>query len=234
MRSPTVSELHAVAPGHDILKEEAARYALLRRIAPAIRHHLAGTLQPISMISAIMERRLQAPAPDLVVLRDNSKSISTLSRTAAGSAMNLITWVAPKDNGMVPLQAGAEECLGMLSTDLAFRGFNVSNQISNPEVNVSVFALRTVFTACLIAVTDAAQAPARIEITSEPAGEHTRVCIRVASEDGAAEPDAAGSYRKLEWDDVEALATAEAVSVRHSATHAEMLFVNLAASDLTT
>jgi len=224
MSSPTVINLPAAPTGYDVLREEAARYALLRRIAPAMRHHMAGSMQPISMIAAILERRLQAPAPDLTVLRDNGKSISTLARSAASAAMNLITWVAPRENGVMPLAAGIDECLGMLSTDLAFRGFNVTNKVGEPELNVCVFSLRTVFTASLIALTDAALAPASIVISSEPAGEQTRVCIKVTSEDGAAPPEQAGSFRQLSWEDVQALAAAEQVSVRHSADQAEMLF----------
>jgi len=224
MSSPTVINLHAAPTGYDVLKEEAARYALLRRIAPAMRHHMAGSMQPISMIAAILERRLQAPEPDLAVLRDSGKSISTLARSAASAAMNLITWVAPRENGVMPLAAGIDECLGMLSTDLAFRGFNVTNKVGEPELNVCVFSLRTVFTASLIALTDAALAPASIVISSEPAGEQTRVCIKVTSEDGAAPPEQAGSFRQLSWEDVQALAAAEQVSVRHSADQAEMLF----------
>lgn len=224
MTPPNAAPTSTSQPGPDLLREEAARYALLRRIAPAIRHHMAGTLQPIGMISAILERRLQASAPDLAVLRDNSKSISTLSRSAASACMNLITWVVPKENGVISLEAGVEEALGMLATDLAFRGFTVSNQVNAPEVNTSVFALRTVFTACLIALTDAARAPASVVLRSEPADGQTRVCITVTRDKGQAAPDEARTYRALGWDDVQALAAAEKVSISHSADHADMLF----------
>ena len=224
MSSLTIVNLPAAPTSYDVHRVEAARYALLRRIAPAMRHHLAGSMQPISMIAAILERRLQAPEPDLTALRESGKSISTQSRSATSAAMNLITWVVPHENSVMPLAAGIDECLGMLSTDLAFRGFNVTNKVGAAELNVSVFSLRTVFTASLIALTDAALAPASIVISSEPAGEQIRVCIKVTSEDGAAPPEQAGSFRQLSWDDVQALAAAEQVNVRHSASHADMLF----------
>jgi hypothetical protein len=211
-------------PAPALLREEAARYALLRRIAPAIRHHMAGTLQPIGMIAAILDRRLQAETPDLAVLRENSKSISTLSRSASTASMNLITWVVPKENGSIALEAGIEEALGMLATDLAFRGFTVANQVNAPEVTTSVFALRTVFTASLIALTDAAPAPASVVLSSEPVGDQTRVCITVTRTEGTAAPDEGRGYRALCWDDVQALADAEQVSIRYSATHVDMLF----------
>ena len=46
-------------------RAEAARYALLRRLASSMRHHLVVNLQPIGMIYEVMDRRLRAPVPDL-------------------------------------------------------------------------------------------------------------------------------------------------------------------------
>lgn len=233
MSPSTVSHQALVSAGHDDLAAEAARYALLRRIAPAIRHHMAGTLQPIGMISAILERRLQAAPPDMAVLRDNCKSISTLSRTAAGASMNLISWVAPRENGIVRLEAGVEECLGMLSTDLAFRGFTIANRVVAADVSVSQAALRTVFSASLIALTDAALAPASVLVTSDLAGDTARVCISVTPEEGASAAQDLRSYRNLGWDDVDALAGAEQVRVAHGAHKVELGFELLEQSDLT-
>jgi hypothetical protein len=233
MSLSTVSHQAAVSPGQDDLSVEAARYALLRRIAPAIRHHMAGTLQPIGMISAILERRLQAPTPDMAVLRENCKSINALSRTAAGASMNLISWVAPRENGIVLLESGVEECLGMLSTDLAFRGFTIVNRVTAADVHVSQAALRTVFTASLIALTDAALAPASVLVTSELTGDTARVCISVTPEEGASAAQEPRSYRNLGWDDVAALAGAEQVSIAHGVNRVELGLVLLEPSDLT-
>ena len=44
-------------------RADAARYALLRRLAPSIRHHLVVNLQPIGMIYEVLDRRLRAPRP---------------------------------------------------------------------------------------------------------------------------------------------------------------------------
>lgn len=233
MSSSTLSDLPTAATGQDLLAEEAARYALLRRVAPAIRHHMAGTLQPIGMISAILERRLQAPSPDMAVLRDNCKSISALSRTAAGASMNLISWVAPREQSLTLLDAGVEECLGMLSTDLAFRGFNVASQVSAGDSHVSQGALRTVFTASLIALTDAALAPAAVLVTSDLTGDTASVCISLTPEGDASAAQEPRSYRSLGWDDVYALAGAEQVRVSHSANRVEMRFPILEKNDLT-
>lgn len=230
--APKPETLHAEL-SQTVFQEESARYALLRRIAPALRHHLAGTMQPIGMVSAIMERRLQAEQPDLGVLRDNSKSISTLSRSAASATMNLLTWIAPKDNGVVLLQAGVEECVGMLATDLAFRGFTVANNITAATMSTPMSGLRNVFTAALIALTDTARVPASVEISSEAADDHTRVLITVSSEPGATLQEDPRAYRQLGWSDVGALATAEQVGLVHEAGRAEMRFASVQNADVT-
>ncbi|MDP3826148.1 MAG: hypothetical protein Q8Q74_06335, partial [Polaromonas sp.] len=61
-------------------------------------------------------------------------------------------------------------------------------------------------------------------LSSEPAGDQTRVCITVTRTEGTAATDEGRGYRALGWDDVQALADAEQVSVRYSAAHADMLF----------
>jgi hypothetical protein len=226
-------ESFAPANPEDQLKEESARYALLRRIAPTLRHHLAGAMQPIGMVSAIMDRRLQAAQPDLTVLRDNSKSISTLARSAASASMNLITWVAPRENGKVSIHEGVEECVGMLSTDLAFRGFTVTNHIAPSDMATSVFALRSVFTAALIALTDSALTPASLAISADAAEGQTRIVISVSSEPGAAATDEPRAYRKLGWDDVQALASAEQVGLQHAADRVELRFTPAVDADVT-
>jgi hypothetical protein len=217
----------------ELLSQEAARYALLRRVAPALRHHLAGTLQPIGMVAAIMDRRLQAPEPDLTVIRDSAKSISTLTRSAAAASMALLTWLAPKENSMGPLHTSVEECIGMLTTDLAFRGFSVSSTIETSDMATSVFALRSVFTAALIALTDAALTPASLAISSQTADGQIRVVISVSSEPGAVAAEDPQSYRKLGWDDVQALATAEQVGLSHGTDRVEMHFTAAENADLT-
>ena len=47
-------------PPHPAAAAEAARYALIRRLAPSMRHHLVVNLQPIGMIYEVMDRRLRA------------------------------------------------------------------------------------------------------------------------------------------------------------------------------
>ena len=62
---------------------ESAQYALLRRLAPAIRHQLAGSLQPVTLMAAIMEKRLKAAAPDLPALGKTCGEVRQLAIAAS-------------------------------------------------------------------------------------------------------------------------------------------------------
>ena len=47
---PSMNDL--TRPATLTLHEEASRYALLRRLTPTLRHHMAGEFQPIGMMAA--------------------------------------------------------------------------------------------------------------------------------------------------------------------------------------
>src|SRR5436190_15058498 len=85
---------------------EAARYALLRRLAPSMRHHLVVNLQPIGMIYEVMERRLRAPQPDLAHVQESATKINTFARAALASCLDVVGWLAPDEAVGISLQEG--------------------------------------------------------------------------------------------------------------------------------
>lgn len=213
-------------PPHSLAFEErraeAARYALLRRLAPAIRHNMAGSLQPIGMISAMLERRLQGASPDLAKLGKNASDISELSREAASACMNLMTWLAPRERDTVALNSGLVEALQLQATELSFRGFTLVNETAEVDMQVHRDTLRSVAMASLIALTDAAVGPARVVLSAEQLEGETLLRIELAATEGETAPNRLQAYRQLGWDDVQALADAEQLVLRHSENRVEL------------
>lgn len=204
---------------------EAARYALLRRLAPALRHNMAGALQPVSMIAAMLEKRLSAPVPDLAAMAKNTSAISTLSREAAAACMDLMTWLAPKENALVAVGTGVTDAVSLLVTELSFRGFSVRNELGDMPGLVLCSALRSVFMAGLVALTDAATAPADVVLTAHIDGDDMVLAISLIATTG--EVMSLGNspaYRNLRWPDVQALADAESVGLVWSASRVELRF----------
>lgn len=208
---------------------EAARYALMRRLLPAIRHNIAGTLQPVGMMSAMLERRMKNATPDLVQLGKNAQALHTLSREAAATSLNLLAWLAPKNNDGVALSTAVQESLGLMNTELSFRGFAVVNQTEASEAFLPQGILRSAFTASLIALTDAADSAASVVVSAATDADtgHIRLTVSLApggSPELADMENPLANYRALQWDDVQAIANAEGVELAYSAHHAQLSY----------
>ena len=204
---------------------EAARYALMRRLLPAIRHNLAGTLQPIGMMSAMLEKRMGSAAPDMGQLVRNAQALTSLSREAAATSLNLMTWLAPKDNEPVAVGAAVEESIGLMGTELSFRGFALDNQATESTTKLPRGMLRSVFMASLIALTDTVDQPAGVVVSVHGGPGDTRLRIELQA-DALADPpfplNRMPTYRNLHWADVQALADAEGVHIEYARDFAQL------------
>jgi len=192
--------------------EEAARYALLRRVAPTLRHHLAGEFQPLGMMAALMERRLQQRA-DPASLVEHCNSLGQLSRQAAEHCMALMSWVAPRSDTEIELESGVAECVNMLATGLRFRGFALSHVCAEQKVRVAGQALRTALPAAIFYLSDSADGPADLHVQAAVLGHEVIIDIALAASDRPSEASPQIEYRPLQWSDVCALAQAESVAL---------------------
>jgi hypothetical protein len=202
---------------------EAARYALLRRLAFAMRHQMVVHLQPIGMVTEVMDRRLRAPEPDLAQVQEGMVRIHGFSKAAVQSCLDVITWMAP-DATTVALDAGAGECLGMLRSNFSFRGYALRDEIGALPMPVSRAALRNVLPACLLALTDVAASPAEMAVSGEAGDEEASLVVTVRATEGPAGFAGDASYRQLHWHEVEALARADNVDVVREGDGARLVF----------
>lgn len=223
---PPAQEPAAARPDPSLA--EAARYALLRRLAPSMRHHLVVNLQPIGMVYEVMDRRLRAAQPDLAEVHDSAHKINGFARAALASCLDVVSWLAPDEEAQAPATEGVRECLGLLATSLTFRGYAIRNEIGALAGDVRRSAIRTVLTASLIHVTDKNTAPAELVLSSVPqAGAIVLVLtLRPAAGEQGFSPEPA--YRPIEWRDVEALAAAESVAVSREGTQRLRIEIPLA------
>jgi hypothetical protein len=192
---------------------EAARYALLRRLAPAFRHRLVGGLHPIELVAEAVQRRLLAAVPDLDGASESLRKIKNLSQSALLTCVNLTAWLAPEEKEVTMLGEGIDECLALLHTEFDMRGFAIRNQAREIGVDLSSSALRNVLTAALIAAADNAPGPADLVLTAEISQRYAVLSIAVSACDRVADIADAAAYRSLDWNDVGALAQDESVEL---------------------
>ena len=195
---------------------EAARYALLRRLAFAMRHHMVVHLQPIGMITEVMERRLQSASPDLSQMHESMTKINGFSRAAVQSCLDVVSWLAPEEGAVVALDTGVGECLALLRSSFNFRGFTLKGEVDTVSLPVARAGLRNVLPACLLALTDRTASPADVVLSAQAAPQ--QVVLTVVVRPGQGSPGFAGepSYRLLDWREVEALARADGIVLEHA------------------
>jgi hypothetical protein len=204
---------------------EAARYALLRRLAPAIRHRVVGKLHPIGLIAEAVKWQMQEAAPDLKNAQESIERINSLSRSAMLSFISQITWLAREEGATTTITDGIDDCLGLLHTDFELRGFSVTSEVKACDASISLNALRNVLTAALIAITDSAPTPARLVLSAEASKAHVLLSILIHPAEGKTSAlEHSEAYRRLEWTDVQALAGAEAVKLSRSGERVEMRY----------
>ena len=204
--------------------EEAARYALLQRLAPALQHHMMGQFQSMGMIAAMMEKRLQSADPDMTSVRRDCASLGSASQTAVSSIINMMTWIEPKPASAMRFDAGVRECLGLLATQFRFKGFAIVNEVPEIGLAVSSRALRSVLSATLIALSDLSQAPADLVIRAQAMPASVEVSVVLRTNERRLKNSYSTDYRLLKWRDVETLATAEGVELTHDQTGAQLTF----------
>ena len=204
---------------------EATRYALLRRLAPAMRHEMAGGFQPVIMLATIVEKRLLSASPDFSTLVKNSNEMRTFAIDATHSSLDLMGWLAFDDRERVSLGQGIKDALHLLTNELSFRGFKFVNQTGGVIAEVERDHLRGVFVAALLALTDAAASPANILLTVNRDGQDMQVTISLTdfpADLGTITPHeefqiGLAAYRKIDWDDVQAIADVDGLSITREA-----------------
>jgi len=192
---------------------EAARYALLRRLAPSMRHHLVVNLQPIGMIYEVMERRLQAPQPNIADVHDSAHKINGFAKAALNSCLDVVTWLAPEPDARISVNEGVRECLSLLATSLTFRGYAVRNEMGAVAGEIRRSSMRNVLTAGMIHLTDENPSPADLVLTAEAGEQALTLTLGLRPTDGDKGFSPEATYRSIQWADVEALAAAESVEV---------------------
>lgn len=203
---------------------EAARYALLRRLGPAIRHRVVGKLHPIGLIAEALEWQMQDPALEASRLAESIGKINGLSRTAMLSFTSQITWLVREERALTTLAEGIDECLSLLHTDFELRGFAIRNEVPSPGPRVSLNAIRNVLAGALIAISDAAPGPAKLTLTAEILDRQVMLSVLIQPTDESIDLEGTEAYRRLEWSDVEALAEAESVAISRRGERVDMRY----------
>jgi C4-dicarboxylate-specific signal transduction histidine kinase len=193
---------------------EAARYGVLRRLGPALKHDMVVNLQAIAMMAEVLNARLERGSPAPSEFQANISKLNRLAREAVANCLKVAAWIEPGEDEGVRLAEGIEDCLGLLASNFNFRGFAVTRELPDSSFQVSRVLLRNLLIASLITLTDAAAGPCEVAVKAEVVGGFAEISVRISPrQDGFEGLPYEPGYRQLEWADVQALALAESVEL---------------------
>ncbi len=214
---PTDSSRAAAAPSvtADFLQArlaEAASYAVLNRIAPALRHDVAGFMQPVGMLVMVLQRRVQMPEPDMQAIVKNVTSVCALAKEASTGCMNVMDWMPAREDASVSLRAGADDVLRLLALELSGRGLSVVNDIAEDNVRVPRRFFRSILASALLAWCDQEPGAGVLRISGASDTNDAELKLQFEVDGTALRADTASPQRRIGWDDVQALAHASSAT----------------------
>lgn len=193
---------------------EAARYGVLRRLGPALKHDMVVNLQAVAMMSEVLGAKLERGVPSQTELQNSIARIHRLAREAVANCLRVVGWIEPPEDEVIGLRQGVEESLALVRSNFTFRGFSVATDVPPQEFEVSRVLLRHLLLASLIHLTDRAEGPGEVHVSGDISGGSVALSLHFTPvPDSDAMPFEA-AYRQLDWADVEALAAIESVQLR--------------------
>ncbi|MBL0420903.1 hypothetical protein JI739_11150 [Ramlibacter sp. AW1] len=193
---------------------EAARYGVLRRLGPALKHDMVVNLQAVAMMSEVLGAKLERGLPSQTELQNSVARIHRMAREAVANCLKVVGWIEPAEDEGISLREGVEESLALVRSNFNFRGFTLATELPANDLEVSRVLLRHLLLASLIHLTDRASGPGALLVSGEISGGSVLLTVSFESDpEGEATPFEAG-YRQLEWADVEALAAAESIQLQ--------------------
>lgn len=202
---------------------ESARYGVLRRLAPALKHDMVVNLQAIAMMAEVLNARLERGSPAPSDFQASISKLNRLARDAVANCLKVASWLEPGEDEGVRLAEGVDDCLSLLASNFNFRGFIVHKEVPDSSFQVSRVVLRNLLVAALITLTDAAAGPCEVRVKAEVVSGMAEISVRISPRQDEYEGlPFEPSYRQLEWADVQALALAESVELVRGQDHIVM------------
>jgi hypothetical protein len=189
---------------------DAIRFAVLRKLAPGLRHALMGELQGLQLSAEFASRALRAGA-DLAEVRDHVDRMPQQCSAAIKTGRAVIEWMQP-GQGTTAVGEGIAQCLKLAGEDWFLRGVVATMDVPDRDIHVATGALRELVVTALLVLTDRFDRPADFRVAARRVEDHVDVVLEARAAARAASFTPANPYRTLGWADLKALADAHGVA----------------------
>jgi len=186
---------------------DAIRYAVLRKLASAIRHSLMGDLQTIQFSAELASRMIESGAGG-PKLDECIKMLPDQARAAVSSCRAMVEWLRPEDKATAPVDETLRQCLKVAGDDWSLRGIEASTDVRTGGVLVSKPVLRELMVTSLLTLADTHPGPIDIAIVAEPNGDEVVVSLSARQAGRKTQFPPLTVYRTLTYDDMMTIGSA--------------------------
>jgi hypothetical protein len=180
---------------------DAIRYAVLRKLASAIRHSLMGDLQTIQFSAELAARMIDSGAGG-PKLDECIKMLPDQTRAAVNSCRAMVEWLRPEDKATTTVDETLRQCLKVAGDDWSLRGIEASTDIRSGGMLVSKPVLRELLVTSLLTLADTHPGPIDIAIRAEANGDEVVVTLSARQAGRKTQFPPMTLYRALTYDDV--------------------------------
>ncbi len=214
----------ALPPGVDASPQRvrslarAAQHDILRRLTPPLRHDMVVHLQSLGMMAEALSARMERGLVANDDLQGSVSKLNRLSRQAVARCLDVCTWMDPGEDNTTTLREGVAEVVGLLSTSLNFRGFELRSELGDGELEVCRSAVRFLLAASILTLADSATSPGEIAVRTELASSHGVIAVEYQPQQEPTFPQLhEQGEAPLAWAEVQALALQHDVDLMRSA-----------------
>jgi hypothetical protein len=159
----------------------AIRFALLRRLAPGMRHRLMGQLQALQF-SAELAGRLLEGDDKRPKLETSVRQLAPQTQAAVAAAATLIEWLRDDERATTNLEDSLPQYLRVAGDDWNLRGIEGTVDVRTDGAHVAKTALRELAVTSLLALTDAQPGALDVRVAAERAGDE--IVVRMSATAG--------------------------------------------------
>jgi hypothetical protein len=179
----------------------ALRFEIIKRLSPGFRHRMLGRMQPISLLSHLMGKKIQSGQTEPEFLLKRLQELKESLNSATDATVDLFSWLTPDDHSLQALNAVVEECLDLLKMDIYTSNVSFENTIDSKAL-IKVSKLRHVLAACLLTFIDITDKATKVTLSAElVAGE---LVIEMTMQPAVRESKPAnGDAKFVDWDAIQ-------------------------------
>ena len=186
---------------------DAIRYAVLRKLASAIRHSLMGDLQTIQFSAELAARMIDSGAGG-PKLDECIKLLPDQTRAAVNSCRAMVEWLRPDDKATTTVDETLRQCLKVAGDDWSLRGIEASVDVRSGGVLVSKPVLREMLVTSLLTLADTHPGPIDITIVAEANGDDVVLSVSARKAARKTQFPPMMLYRDLTCDDMRTIGNA--------------------------